>query len=112
MSEINYKEIGRRIRAARKRRGLTQEQASERCDITPSFYGNIERGDKKMSVETLVKISRGLSVSVDQLLFGEVTDEEQSAMRVIAQVKEKGDAVQYKKYVDIMKAVSTIIDKL
>ena len=112
MSDIDYREIGRRVRAARKERGLTQEQASERCDITPSFYGNIERGDKKMSVETLVKISKGLSVSTDQLLFGEEMDEEQGAMQVIAQVKEKGDEVQYKKYLDIMRAVSTIIDKL
>ena len=112
MSEINYREIGRRIRAARKRQGLTQEQASERCDITPSFYGNIERGDKKMSVETLVKISKGLSVSADQLLFGEEMGEEQSAMGILSQVREKGDLVQYKKYLDIMKAVSTIIDKL
>ena len=112
MNDIDYKEIGRRVRAARKEKGLTQEQASERCDITPSFYGNIERGDKKMSVETLIKISRGLSVSTDQLLFGEVTDEEQGAMRIIAQVKEQGDEIQYKKYLDIMKAVSTILDKL
>lgn len=65
-----------------------------------------------MSVETLVKISKGLSVSTDRLLFGQEMDEEQGAMQVIAQVKEKGDEVQYKKYLDIMKAVSTIIEKL
>ena len=40
MYEIDYKEIGKRIRAVRKERGLTQEEASELCDITPSFYGN------------------------------------------------------------------------
>lgn len=111
MDEIDYRKIGIRIREARKKRGLTQEQASELCDITSSFYGNIERGDKKMSVETLVKIARGLSVSTDQLLFGNENEEEQ-ALRILSQIKENGNETQYKKYLDIMKAVSTIIDKL
>lgn len=111
MNEIDYKAIGYRIREVRKKRGLTQEQASEICDITPSFYGNIERGDKKMSVETLAKIAKGLSVSADQLLFGNENGEEE-AFRILSHIKENGNENQYKKYLDIMKAVSTIIDKL
>ena len=111
MNEIDYKAIGHRIREVRKKRGLTQEQASELCDITLSFYGNIERGDKKMSLETLAKISKGLSISADQLLFGKDEDGETEALQIIAQIR-KRDERQYKKYLDIMKAVSTIIDKL
>ena len=58
MNGLDYTLIGSRIRKVRTTLKLTQEEASERCDITNSFYGNIERGDKKMSVETLVKISK------------------------------------------------------
>ena len=112
MSEVNYQEIGKRIRAIRQERGMTQEETSERCDITLSFYGNIERGDKKMSVETLMKIAKGLSVSTDFLLFGAPPDQTVEALRVCSRAQEQGDELQYRKFVDIMKAVSTIVDKL
>ena len=112
MYEIDYKEIGKRIRAVRKERGLTQEEASELCDITPSFYGNIERGDKKMSLETLARISKGLGVSTDQLIFGCGENMEQSIQQILFQIRNQGDETQYRKYLDIMKAISAIIDKL
>ena len=44
MTGLDYALIGSRIREARTALKLTQEEASERCDITNSFYGNIERG--------------------------------------------------------------------
>ena len=75
MQGIDYVKIGKRIREARKAQNLTQEAASEKCDITSAYYGNIERGDKKMSIETLAKVSQGLNLSVDYLLFGEMQDE-------------------------------------
>ena len=71
MQNTDYAEIGRRIRRVRKMQNLTQEMAAEKCDITAAYYGNIERGDKKMSVETLAKVSIGLKISVDYLLFGD-----------------------------------------
>ena len=47
MKDVDYVEIGKRIRTIRKAQGLTQEGASEKCDITAAYFGNIERGDKK-----------------------------------------------------------------
>lgn len=47
MNGLDYTLIGSRIRKVRTTLKLTQEEASERCDITNSFYGNIERGDKR-----------------------------------------------------------------
>ena len=54
MQGVDYVKMGKRIREARKAQNLTQEAASEKCDITSAYYGNIERGDKKMSIETNV----------------------------------------------------------
>ncbi len=66
---INYKEIGMRIRRQREKIGLTQEQLGESCDLSTSFIGHIERGSRKLSVESLYKLSSALHVSVDYLLF-------------------------------------------
>lgn len=73
MKNVDYTKIGARVRADRVMQRITQEEVSGRCDITSSYYGNIERDDKKMSVETLVKIAKGLNASADELLFGETT---------------------------------------
>ena len=92
--------------------GLTQEEASERCDITSSYYGNIERGNKKMSLETLGKISRGLGISADTLLFGETPKEQEAFKDILAELQRKADKEQFEKYLTIIKSISTIIDRL
>lgn len=112
MNIINYEEIGNRIRTIREAQGLTQEEASERCDITTPFYGNIERGDRKMSVETLVKISKGLGVSADELLFGNIPQKSEEASRLLLGIQRRVDEKQYEKYLMIIENIATIIDKL
>lgn len=112
MNEINYAEIGARIRDARMRQKLTQEEASERCDITSSYYGNIERGEKKMSLETLVKISRGLGVSSDNLLFGEEVSRQDLLEETLSNVQCRVDKNQFNKYLSVINAIATIVDKL
>lgn len=65
---LNYKMIGKRIRRERKKRKLTQEQLAERANISASFMGHIERGTRKMSIETLCEISLVLDCATDELL--------------------------------------------
>lgn len=65
---MDYKLLGARVRQERTRKGLTQEQLAEMCGISSSYIGIIERGDKKLSVETLVKIASVLNISTDYLL--------------------------------------------
>lgn len=97
------------MREARREQNLTQEEASERCDITAAYYGNIERGDKKMSVETLAKVSKGLKISVDYLLFGEEQDE---LADHLSEIERTVDEKQMEKYLTVIKAVAGVIDKL
>lgn len=64
---MNLQNLGKKIRAERQSRGITQEQLAERIDISTNFMSLIENG-RNMSVEVLVKISIVLGVSVDYLL--------------------------------------------
>ena len=111
MREIDYIEIGNRIRMARENKNLTQERASELCEITPAFYGNIERGDRKMSVETLFKISVGLGVSVDYLFFGESVQIDKLAA-MLKEIQKKADKKQFEKYIIILQTLASIVDQL
>lgn len=112
MEKIDYVEIGKRIRVVRKAQGMTQEEASERCDITSSYYGNIERGNKKMSVETLAKITKGLGVTADELLFGDHAHKDRALKELLREVRRSADDKQFDKYLNIIKTLATIIDQL
>ena len=68
MAKIDYKMLGEQIRYIRNQLHLSQEHLAELCDISPSFMGHIERGTRKMSMETFVSIADALNVSTDYLL--------------------------------------------
>ena len=65
---MDYAALGKRVKAQRKLMGMTQEELAELAGISSSFMGHIERGTRKMSIETLVKISDALKLSCDMLL--------------------------------------------
>ena len=60
--------IGARIKAARERVHLTQEQLAEIIDISPTHMSVIERGVKTPKLDTFVRIANALGVSADVLL--------------------------------------------
>lgn len=70
--EINYVEIGNRIRIERENFDMTREKLSELVNLSPYFLGQIERGERKMSINTLIKISECLHISIDYLFFEQV----------------------------------------
>lgn len=65
-----YKEIGERIRNLRENNNYTREAFAESVGISSKFLYEIEMGKKGFSADTLLKISRSLSVSCDYLLTG------------------------------------------
>ena len=65
---MDYLRLGQRIRRQRKLMGLTQKEVAERAGISLPFYGHIERGTRKASLETTVDIAKALGVSTDMLL--------------------------------------------
>ena len=69
-------DIGERLRGIREGMHMTREEFSERIDITDSFLGQIERGERSLSVKTLRKVVKYTGVSADYLLFGKNSNNE------------------------------------
>lgn len=67
---INLKDIGSRIREEREKLGLSREKFAEIVELSSYYIGQIERGERNMSLETLLKISTSLNVSIDYILKG------------------------------------------
>ena len=70
MAELDFLQIGQRIRNQREHLGYTREQLAEKLDITPKFCADIELGARGMSLQTLCNISKELNLSTDAILFG------------------------------------------
>lgn len=60
--------LGNRIRIAREKKGITQEELADRVNISPSHISVIERGVKTVRIDTVVRIANELDVSADYLL--------------------------------------------
>ena len=76
MSELN-RMVGKRIRKYRKAIGLTQEQLAEKCKLHPAYIGQLERGEKNATLNSIQTICVGLHIPMEQLLSGipsEMTD--------------------------------------
>ena len=61
-------DLGKRIKEARTRKKLTQEQLAEKADIGSYNLGEVERGVKAPSLKVFVSIADALGVSADALL--------------------------------------------
>ena len=72
--------LGKRIREERLRQNLTQEILAEDIDLTTAYVGQIERGERNVTLENLIKLANRLSVTVDYLLSDSISDNDDSTI--------------------------------
>ena len=63
-------ELGRRIRAQRKRIGLTQEELALVADVDRSYFGAVERGERNVTFTVLCRLCLALQCDVALLTGG------------------------------------------
>lgn len=85
---IDYKVIGKRVKRARKNKGLTQEKLAELIDISVPHMSNIETGKAKFSLLILTGLVEALDVTADMLLFGRVGEKDKMYSLVLEEVDE------------------------
>ena len=67
---FNQTEFGQRIKALRKGGGHTQEQLSEKLNISVDQLRKIEYGERGPSIDSLISLAVFFDVSTDYLLMG------------------------------------------
>ena len=70
--ELDYRAIGKRIKIARIKADLTQEALAEKTSLSATHMSNIETGNSKLSLPTIVSLANALGVSVDEFLCDSV----------------------------------------
>ena len=66
MSKLSI-EIGQRIRSYRLQSGFNQEELAEKCGLHSTYIGQVERGEKNATIESISKIANGLNLSLSKL---------------------------------------------
>jgi len=61
------RKLGETIRKLRKTSGLSQERLAEAADMSTTYLGEIERGERNCSIDSLKKISKGLGIRMETL---------------------------------------------
>ena len=98
------REMGRRIAAVRKSRGITQEKAAERSGLSVQYIAKVEQGIHCVGADSLLKLCKLLNVSADYLLTG---NEEAQRVQELSALMEALPEDQYQKALGVLR---TIID--
>ncbi len=92
--------FGKRVRAIRSKRKLTQKDLADKVGVHLSFLGDIERGKKGCSIDVAYRIAQSLDVNIGQFFIDDEVPEE--IMEFVMFVKENSD----KTLSDIVKIVT------
>lgn len=63
----DFKAIGNKLLAIRKKAGMTQSDVAEIAGLSDRTYADIERGNVNMRIETLIRICNALHITPDDI---------------------------------------------
>lgn len=76
MSKEERETFGRRVRQLQLAKGFTQEVLAEKAGLHPTYIGSIERGERNVGLDNILKLARALdeppsALFVDFIRHGE-----------------------------------------
>ena len=78
--------IGKRIREERLRLNLTQEKLAEDVNLSMAYIGQVERGDRSLTLDNLIIVAKRLGVTIDYLLSDCIAPKEDEEYRLWSQL--------------------------
>ena len=68
MTDRALKRIGSKLQAARKIKGLTQQEVADRVGISRTYYSQIENGERDPATTVITTIAKVLEVNIADIL--------------------------------------------
>jgi len=107
---VDYVKLGERIRQERLRLGLTQSKLAEDIDISDAYMGHIERGERSLTLGTLIRLVNRLHVSVDYLLQDYIEETDENIVNQFKQLIDNQSAADKNMAIDILKTMFSHIN--
>jgi transcriptional regulator with XRE-family HTH domain len=102
---MDYKRLGERIREERLRLHLTQADLAEAIDISDTYMGAIERGERSLTLNTIVRLVNRLGVSIDYLLADYVPDGDSNIMEQFKQITDHQPLERKQLAIKVLRAI-------
>lgn len=106
---MDYKKLGERIRTERLRLNLTQAQLAENTGISDTYMGAIERGERSLTLDTLVRLVNRLGVTVDYLLSDSAENSDANIMEQFKQIIDCQPLARKQMALNILRSVFTYL---
>lgn len=102
---MDYIALGTRVKNKRLELNLTQEQLAETVDLSAVYIGQIERGERKMTIDTLVKLANSLNASIEELLKDSTSKNINARLNELVNIAKELDTSDIDKVIDVIKAM-------
>ena len=109
--QIDWKQIGSRIRVARASKGMSQANLAVKASVSLPLISNIEHGKTRMHLDTFVKIAEALQVSTDHLLRADVPEVKTIYQGEFAELLEDCSASEMEAILNIVREVKASMHK-
>ena len=101
--------VGDRIKKHRNRIGLTQEELAEKCGLHHTYIGQLERGEKNATLESIEKVVQGLDISFE-MLFEKLAPGDMAAPNIAAKCYELVDALPIKEQQAVLDMIIKMVE--
>lgn len=108
---MDYKRLGKRIREERLKLNLTQAQLAESIDISDTYMGAIERGERSLTLDTLVRLVNRLGVTVDYMLSDAVSGHDINLIEQFKQIIDGQSMERKQMAIGILRTVFSYLDR-
>jgi len=108
---MDYILLGKRIREERQLTGFTQEQLADTINISTAYMGQIERGERKVTLDKLVLIAEKLQVTLDYLLKDDTSYNCQAGVNRLTQLLEDKTQDEVELAYDVLSRIFTYTSK-
>ena len=108
---IDYSSIGTRIKQARLKKGITQEQLAEAVGVGVTHISHLETGSGTVSLKVFIAIANYLDCSADELLCKEIKTARPIVNNWLIEIVEDCDQVEIKIIADTITSLIKTLRK-
>lgn len=110
-TELNYQAIGKRVKNARLRAQMTQEELAEKAGLSVTHMSNIETGNSKLSLPMAVSLANTLHVSVNEFLCDNVIHSKETFSHEVQLLLEDCDDFEIRILAELLKTTKDTLRK-
>lgn len=102
--------FGARLKKLRQEKKLSQEELAFQCNMQASHIGQLERGQKNPTLDTLIKIANGFEITLPELLDFDEKPQNKNQNPTVNKINAYLSALTEKQQKQVLAIIKTFLD--